>query len=228
MSVHFDSPPSRPLAVFRLEGVLWDRSAEHPSAWVGARLRDPGHRLLALGAAALSRPLSRPGRLHAPGAAVRLRWRGLKGCSEDRWVVLAEDYRTQVLSRHRHAPGHRMWDRCGAQGHTRVVVTAWPHTLAAPLADALGADALFANRLALQDGQLTGELVAPVLSDVVDGGWVRALAREHGAAPHDTFAYGRTEADAPLLSGVARPCAVTPAPALRRLATALDWPTVEA
>jgi phosphoserine phosphatase len=61
----------------------------------------------------------------------------------------------------------------------------------------------------------------------LDGGWLREQARRHGLDPAGSAAYGATQEDATLLSGAARPCAVTPDRTLRRLAHEFDWPVVE-
>jgi phosphoserine phosphatase len=67
-----------------------------------------------------------------------------------------------------------------------------------------------------------------VVSGRLDGGWLREQARRHGLDPAGSAAYGATQEDATLLSGAARPCAVTPDRGLLRLALELDWPVVEA
>jgi phosphoserine phosphatase len=218
------SPPTA--ALFRVEGVLVQRSARAAAAWMAARQQLISHRLLALGALALSAPLAAPG--GDPLLATRLAWRALEGCSEDRMWVLAEDWWNLQLRPRLHTPGVELLRRCQEQGMKVLLLSDHPEQAIAPLQALLGADALLCNRLEVVHGALTGALVPPIFTGQVDGTWLRNEARRHGVDPERCLAYGASGSDATLLSAVARPCAVTPDRALRRLAATFDWPVVEA
>jgi phosphoserine phosphatase len=213
-------------AFFRVEGVLVRRSARACAAWMAARQQQVGHRLLALGAVALSAPLGAPG--GDPLLATKLSWRALEGCSEDRLIVLAEDWWALQLRPHLHPPGLELLTRCREQGMQIVLLSDHPEPAIAPLRDLVRADALICNHLAMERGRLTGALIPPIFTGQVDGTWLRAEARRLGVDPEQSLAYGASASDATLLSAVGRPCTVTPDRALRRLAATFDWPVVEA
>jgi phosphoserine phosphatase len=212
-------------AFFRVEGVLLKRRALGCAAWMAARQRDVLGRVARVGGALLSRALSEAG---DAATATRLAWRTLEGCSEDRLVVLGEQYADEVLADAWNDVGLDLLDRCRRAGDRVVLVSDHPDVALGALLDRLGADEVVTNRLEVVDGRCTGRLVDPVVSGRLDGGWVRRWAARHDVAVARSAAYGSVSADATLLSGVGRPCAVTPSPGLRRLARDFDWPIVEA
>ncbi len=106
-----------------------------------------------------------------------------------------------------------------------VMATTSPFDLVAPLADALGIDAVIATRYGERDGAYDG---------TVDGFFVwgpgKLSAVREWAARNDvdldrSFAYSDSVYDAPLLSAVRFPVAVNPDPRLRILAAVRRWPS---
>lgn len=216
---------TRQTAIFRVEGVLVRRTARASAAWMAAQQRSMGQRLLALGAIALSAPLASPG--GDATLATRLAWRALEGCSEDRLVVLGEDWWSQQIQNHWNTAGLELLMRCREQGMRIVLLSDHPQVAIGPIREAVGADVLICNRLEIVHGEATGKLIDPVFTGYADGSWIRQLARQHGFDPDTCFAYGANASDATLLSGAARPCTVNPDRVLRRLAATFDWPVVE-
>lgn len=212
------------IAIFRVEGVLLKRSALGCAAWMAARHRDLGGRLLGTVASLFTRPLD----ALDGAAATGLAWRALSGCSEDRLFVLGELYQADRLADAWNAAGLSLLDRCKQRGDHIVLLSDHPDVALGDLAGRLGAQHLVCNHLELRDGRATGALTSPVFSGQADGGFVRKLAQDLGLSADRVTAYGATMSDATLLSGVVLPCAVTPDLRLRRLATACDWPIVEA
>lgn len=215
---------TRALAIFRVEGVLLQRSALGCAAWMAARHRDLGGRLAGLAAAAFTRPLDAVD----SAAATRLAWRALQGCSDDRLFVLGELYQEDRLAGAWNAAGLDLVERCKRRGDRVVLLSDHPDVALGGLAGRLGAERLVCNRLVVEDGRATGALHTPVFTGRADGSFLRTLAAELGADPGRTSAYGCAAADATMLSGVPFPCAVTPDHRLRGLATTFDWPIVEA
>jgi phosphoserine phosphatase len=214
-----------PVAFFRLEGVLVRRSARACAAWIAARQQRMSRRLLSFGAIAASAPMSLP--LGDPEQSTRWLWRTLEGCTEDRLEVLGQDWwRDQVLT-HWNIAGLDLVKRCQDQGMHIVILSDQPRAAVGPVKDALGADVLICNALERRHGTLTGRLISPVFSGYADSAWLKSVATEHGFSSDQLFAYGSSGSDATMLSGVQRPCTVTPDRALRRLATTFDWPIVE-
>ncbi len=198
------------------------------AAWMAARQLQLSRRLGRLGLVASALPLSGTGWLGDGELSTRLAWRALAGASEDRVVVLGEDwYSERAEGRVLHA-GRRLLEACRAQGQRIVLISDHPSSAIGPLEHELAADDLICNELELEDGRATGQLIEPIFTGRLDGGWVRTYAARHGLEASACSAYGARATDATLLSGVGRPCTVTPDRALRRLATTFDWPVVEA
>jgi len=90
------------------------------------------------------------------------------------------------------------WDKCKAQGFERVIVTASPELLVAPLAEMIGADRVIGTRLGFSgDGRLT-----PQLDGVNCRGAekVRRLREVYGDRMPLTLAYGDTDGDREMLA----------------------------
>jgi putative phosphoserine phosphatase/1-acylglycerol-3-phosphate O-acyltransferase len=111
-----------------------------------------------------------------------------------------------------------------AQGMPLVLATTSPVDLVAPLAEALGFDAVIATRYAEHDGRYTGGL---------DGGFVwgwgkrRAVIRWAGDNDIDlgrSHAYSDSFFDAPLFHAVGHPHPLNADPRLTALAVARRWP----
>lgn len=211
-------------AFFRVEGVLVPRSAASCAAWMAANTADWLGRAGRVAATLAARPLARFG--DAAGAT-KLAWRALEGCSEDRLITLGGWYADDEVLAQLDPTGLDLLARCRDRGDRIVLVSDHPRVALRGLVERLGADELIANRLEVVDGRSTGALVEPVVTGRLDGGWVRAYAARHGLDPLACAAYGHDTADATLLSGVGRPCAVTPTAPLRRLADDVGWPVVE-
>ncbi|GAA4161052.1 HAD-IB family hydrolase [Gryllotalpicola daejeonensis] len=112
------------------------------------------------------------------------------------------------------------------QNGTRVVLVSgsFPPPLA-PIAEAVGADALYCTELEVgADGAYTGVISAAMIGDdkrvVVD----RYLAEIGEDAP--SWGYGDHSSDLPLLEGVANPVVVGSDPAMLEFAAARDWPVL--
>ena len=214
----------KPAAFFRVEGPIVPSGAVAAAAWLAANSQEIGLRLGRLGAVALSAPAA----LGAdPTTAVRIAWMSLRGMSEDRLVVLGEEYFATRLRGAIRPVGQELLARARREGQRVVLVSELLHPLVAPLADHLGADVLVCNRMELRAGRATGRLVDPVVGRL-GGSWLREVAADHALDLSRSTAYGARDADLPLLSAVGQPCAVHPDRSLRSAARDLDWPVVEA
>ncbi|MBX3273155.1 MAG: haloacid dehalogenase-like hydrolase [Sandaracinaceae bacterium] len=211
-------------ALFRLEGTLSPRPTLTAAAWLALNARRVRARLLGLSSFALAGPLA------AGGAAARageLAWSALEGMSEDRLLVLGELYAEEHLVGALSEVGVELVERCRAAGHRLVLLSDNLDVIARPVARHLGIDVVIANVMELDAaGRATGKLRAPVLGPSLGGPVLAARLSEHDLELRTACAYGSHQSDSPLLGAVALPCAVTPEPALRRMARELDWPVV--
>jgi HAD superfamily hydrolase (TIGR01490 family) len=145
------------------------------------------------------------------GAEARevFRWTWLRG--------LQPRLREEVVARLR---DHRR------QGHFTALVSATFADLAELVARELGADVAVGSRLEPAAGGYTGRMLLPVCLGPEKARQAALLAEAHGIDLAASFAYGDRGHDAPILSLVAHPVAVYPAPPLLALARAHGWEVV--
>lgn len=213
-------------AFFKVEGALVKPPPLAPAAWFVLNQRELKARVTRLGGLAAAVGLSIASPLGERQVATRLAWAGLRGMSDDRLHVLAEELAERQIAPNVRASVVELVERAKKDGMKVVFVSEWLDVLVKPLADRLGADRLVANRMEMVDGVATGRLVDPVIGQL-SGQWARGVAEELGADPSRSRAYGHSGGDALLLSAVAEPCAVHPDWRLRRIAKDHDWPIVE-
>jgi HAD superfamily hydrolase (TIGR01490 family) len=113
------------------------------------------------------------------------------------------------------------------QGHRVVLVTGALDFVMRPLAEFVQADDLIALSLAEREGVFTGELNGPPIADERKAALVREYAQRHGIDLAQSFAYGNSLGDAPMIACAGHPVAANPDRPLRRLATERGWRIVE-
>jgi alcohol-forming fatty acyl-CoA reductase len=84
-------------------------------------------------------------------------------------------------------------------------------------------DVVVASRLQVKDGRFTGFLELPPLVGEARAAWLRRHATDHGADLSNSYAYGDSFSDRPLLEAVGHPVAVNPDPRLFRHAKSRHW-----
>ena len=215
---------TRPVAFFRLEGVLLSRPANLAAAWMAANAQELRQRLGSLSAVAASAPFSLG--FGDPAVGARLAWMGLRGMSEDRLEVLGEEYWATHLDGHLRASGVDLVNQAKKDGRVVVLVADHLEPIARHVQHAVKADLLVANRMELRDGKATGRLKDPIVARF-GGRPLRDFVAEHSLDLDGARAYGATAADQVLLAAIPWPCAVHPDRRLRRVARDLDWPIVE-
>lgn len=215
-----ESPASA--AFFRVEGTLIARPTALTVAWLAANAQELGERVARLAGLGLSLPVWGAD----PGLGRRLGWSALRGTSEDRLIVLGEEYFHTWLADAVLPVGRDLLARARADGRRVVLLSDNLESVMAPLKELLGADDLVANRMELRNGRATGRLLDPVISSL-SGTELRAYASQHGLDLRSSCGYGAATEDAVLLSAVGLPCAVGPDRGLRRMARDHHWPVVE-
>lgn len=209
-------------AFFRLEGALAPQPAWAGAMWLASNAPGVRRRLLGVGGIALSAALG----ARDPAITREVAWSMLRGLSEDRAVVLGEDYARETLLPAIKPEARRLIDDAARAGRMRVLISESVDAIATPLADALGFDRVIANTLELERGEVTGVLRAPIVGPEIDPRRLRELAAREGIALDASCAYGSSRRDGVLLSLVGLPCAIDPDRELARMARALDWPIV--
>jgi HAD superfamily hydrolase (TIGR01490 family) len=112
-------------------------------------------------------------------------------------------------------------------GQRIVLVTGGLEFVMRPLAEYLRVDELMASRLADHDGVFTGELNGPPSANERKVELVREYAQRHDIDLAQSFAYGNSLDDAPMLAEVGQAVAVNPDRRLRARAAERGWRVVQ-
>jgi HAD superfamily hydrolase (TIGR01490 family) len=111
-----------------------------------------------------------------------------------------------------------------AAGDDVVIVSSSGEELVGPIGEMLGADAVIATRLVVdEEGRYTGEIDFYAYGEHKATA-IRELAEERGWDLSRCHAYSDSITDVPLLAEVGHPTAVNPDRALRRYAAEHGWP----
>ena len=211
---------------FRVEGTLCARPTIATAAWLAANAQAVGERVLRLGNVALAAPFL-GGPLRDATSASRVLWMGLRGISEDRLVVLGEEYAERFLIPSLREVGTTLVADAKRAGQRVVLLSDNLDVVVRHVASHLGIDDLVCNSMEIRDGKATGRLRDPVIGGHTTIEWARAFAREHGIDLAASSGYGAQAEDGTLLASLGHPCAVHPDWQLRRMARDLSWPVVE-
>jgi len=112
-----------------------------------------------------------------------------------------------------------------AQGHRIVLVSGTLDFLAQAIARRLpGAVETCATQLEASSGRWTGRLAGEHMSGEAKARAVRSLAARFGLSLWDSYAYGNSTSDLPMLDAVGRRVAVNPPARLARIARSEGWP----
>jgi HAD superfamily hydrolase (TIGR01490 family) len=111
-----------------------------------------------------------------------------------------------------------------AAGRDVVIVSTSGSEVVEPIAEMLGADLAVGTRMAVgEDGKYSGEIEFYAYAENKAKAIVE-LAAERGYDLSRSFAYSDSATDVPMLESVGHPYAVNPDRALRKEATAREWP----
>ena len=109
------------------------------------------------------------------------------------------------------------------QGTAVVLVTGSLDFIVQPIADYLGVDAVLAPQLREADGRFTGELTTAPLIGEEKAKAVQSYANRHEISLEESYAYGDSGSDLPMLECVGNPVAVNPGKKFRQKALESGW-----
>ncbi len=109
------------------------------------------------------------------------------------------------------------------QGTAVVLVTGSLDFVVQPIADYLAVDAVLAPQLREQDGQFTGELTTAPLIGEAKAEAMRNYADQHEVSLEESYAYGDSQSDLPMLECVGNPIVVNPGKSFRQKALKSGW-----
>jgi phosphoserine phosphatase len=219
---------ARTAAFVRVEGALVSRGALGAAAYFAANASGFAERALRLGHVALATPVYRFLGQNDRVLANRLAYVGLRGMTEDRIAVLAEEYFHGLLSERVLEGGRELLRRARKDGQQVVLISDGLDQVVRLLAEQLrNVDHVLCNRLEFRDGLATGKLLDPVVGGHDLGRWVRRYAEEQALELSGCRAYAAHGPDLLMMSEVGQPCAVNPDFTLRRAAREADWPVLD-
>ena len=109
------------------------------------------------------------------------------------------------------------------QGTAVALVTGSLDFIVQPIADYLTVDCVLAPQLREEDGRFTGELTTAPLIGEEKAKAIRTYAEQHEISLEESYAYGDSQSDLPMLECVGNPVVVNPGKALREKALASGW-----
>ncbi|GEA86403.1 haloacid dehalogenase [Cellulomonas cellasea DSM 20118] len=142
-------------------------------------------------------------------------------------TAIAEDVYDEVLCLRIYPGTQKLLDEHIAAGHQVWLVTATPVEVGELIARRLGVTGALGTIAEHKDGFYTGYLVGDLLHGEAKACAVRTLAERDGLDLTQSYAYGDSTNDVPILSEVGFPCAINPDGRLRRHAREVGWPIRE-
>jgi HAD superfamily hydrolase (TIGR01490 family) len=147
----------------------------------------------------------------------------IRGWSVAEMATIGEEVYDEILALRIFAGTKALLDEHRAQGHEVWLVTATPVEIGKLIARRLGATGALGTVAEHEHGYYTGRLVGDMLHGEAKATAVSELAERNGLALSDSFAYGDSMNDVPMLSEVGHPCAINPDTRLRRHAKKEGW-----
>ena len=109
------------------------------------------------------------------------------------------------------------------QGTVVVLVTGSLDFIVQPIADYLTVDFVLAPQLREENGKFTGELTTDPLIGEEKAKAIQTYAEQHEISLEESYAYGDSQSDLPMLECVGNPVVVNPGKALREKALKSGW-----
>ncbi|GAA2521782.1 HAD family hydrolase [Rarobacter incanus] len=139
-------------------------------------------------------------------------------------VAIGEEVYDEVLALRIYPGALKLINDHLARGHEVWLVSATPIEIGELIARRLGATGALGTIAEHKDGKYTGRLVGDMMHGEAKALGVEALAADRDISLGDSYAYGDSMNDLPLLCAVGHACAINPDPRLRRHAKTVGWP----
>ena len=215
---------SQTAAFIRAEGALVAQGALFAAAYIAANAQGLRERAMRLGHIAVAAPVHALLGQNDRSFANRLTWAALRGMSEDRVHVLADELYRERIEPAVLGSGIELVHRARRDGHRVVLFSESIGLLVEPLAAHVRrVDDVVCNHLEMRDGEATGRLLEPVVGGHDGARWVREYAARHDIDLTRSVAFGSRAPDTTLLAVVGHPCAVNADFTLRRAAVDARW-----
>ncbi|HEV3068247.1 MAG TPA: HAD family hydrolase [Streptosporangiaceae bacterium] len=151
--------------------------------------------------------------------------RACQGWLADQVTEIVSRYLKDLILPYVYAEARALLSEHRGAGQDVVIVSTSGEEVVAPIGAMLGVHSVIATRMRIADGRYTGEMECYAYGEE-KAVQVRRLAAERGYSLPDCYAYTDSVTDLPLLEIVGHPRVVNPDRALRRIATAREWPVL--
>lgn len=153
-------------------------------------------------------------------------YRSYRGLPADEIKTKSWDCYRRVMEPRRFREAAPCIERHRSAGRRIVLVTGSIDFIVAPLAEEVGADDVLAPVLVEAGGRFTGDLGGPPIGEEEKARRIREFAACDGIDLSESYAYGDSIADLPMLEAVGHPAVVNPDKALAAVAAARGWPVL--
>ncbi len=152
-------------------------------------------------------------------------WRGVPG---DEVRALAAEWFARDVSKRLTPGGRRALDEHRARGHMSVLLSNTSEYIAAAAARSWQLDGWLANAIPCNaQGRILGTMGTPLCIGPGKVQKAEAFAMEHEIDLAQSYFYGDSVTDAPMLARVGNPRVVNPDAGLAKLARENDWPVID-
>lgn len=148
----------------------------------------------------------------------------MKGHSVAEVIAVGEEVYDQVLANRIYEGTRALIDSHLASGHQVWLVTATPSEIGNLIARRIGVSGALSTVAESKDGFYTGRLVGDMMHGQAKADAVRKLSETHGIILTQSFAYGDSTNDIPMLNSVGNPCPINPDKRMRVHAQDAGWP----
>ena len=148
----------------------------------------------------------------------------IRGWSVAEMTSIGEEIYDEVISLRIFPATKGLLDAHLARGHEVWLITASPVEVGRMIARRLGATGALGTIAEHERGYYTGALIGDLLHGEAKARAALELAEERDLDLDNSFAYGDSANDVPILSAVGFPCAINPERRLRRYAKKHGWP----
>ncbi len=155
---------------------------------------------------------------------VRRLAKALTGVSEQTLHELGEQAYENTLAKSLYREAIALVEAHRAAGHKLVIVSAASDYQVQPIAKVLGFDDICCTHLEVQNGEFTGQVVAPLCFGQGKLMAAQRIAKSYGSNLKNSWFYSDSKDDMPLLNRVGHPVATNPSDNLKTQAQNRGWP----
>ncbi len=148
----------------------------------------------------------------------------VRGLSEAEFEEIAERIFGQSLAGNIYPEARALVEAHRAKGHTLAVVSSATYFQVMPVARELGIEHVFATRLEVADGKLTGRIAGPACYGKGKADAAVGFARQRGIELDSSYFYTDSDEDLALLLAVGNPRPINPSARLQSIAAKRVWP----